>query len=229
MQALELKMAHSADLTVTVTPTEQTLLESQGVSNVAVIPNVHDSCLDSVPGFNERSGILFIGSYNHTPNIDAVVWLCQEIMPLVWQEQPDIKVTLLGNNPSAEVLALKSNRINVTGYIDEVTPYFLSHKLSVSPLRYGAGMKGKIGHSLEYKMPVVSTKIGTEGMNLIPDKHIIEANTTAEFAEAILRVYNDRALWNHLSLNSSSAIAKYTPNAIKNKLHQTLNSLFLLS
>ena len=228
MQALELKMAHSADLTVTVSPTEQALLESQGVSNVTVVPNVHTTYLDSVPNFNERSGILFIGSYNHTPNIDAVIWLCQEIMPLVWQEQPDIKVTLLGNNPSAEVLALKSDRVTVTGYIDEITPYFLSHKLSVSPLRYGAGMKGKIGHSLEYKLPVVSTKIGTEGMNLIPEKHITEANTTAEFARSILRVYNDRAWWDHLSLNSNSAIANYTPNVIKKKLYQIMNSLLVL-
>ena len=236
MQAKELKMAHQADLTITVTPSERALLESQGVSNVAVVPNVHTSYLDSVPGFKDRSGILFIGSYNHTPNIDAVIWLCQEIMPLVWQENPDIKVTLLGNNPSAEVLALNcdkpngmaSQRITVTGYIDDVTSYFLTHKLSVSPLRYGAGMKGKIGHSLEYKLPVVSTKIGTEGMNLVPEKHILEANTTAEFAKAILRVYNDTVLWNYLSVNSTSAIASYTPNILKNKLHQTLESLFEL-
>ncbi len=225
MQARELKMAHSADLTITVTPTERALLESQEVSNVAVVPNVHTSYLDSVPGFNDRSGILFIGSYNHTPNIDAVIWLCEEIMPLVWQEKPDIKVSLLGNNPSAEVLALSSERITVTGYVEDVTPYFLTHKLSVSPLRYGAGMKGKIGHSLEYKVPVVSTKIGTEGMNLIPEKHILEANTTAEFAKAILRIYNDRVLWNHLSFNSTEAIASYSPNALKNKLQQTLASL----
>ena len=225
MQAKELKMAHSADLTITVTPTERALLESQEVSNVTVVPNVHTSYLDSVPGFNDRSGILFIGSYNHTPNIDAVIWLCKEIMPLVWQEKPDIKVTLLGNKPTAEVLNLNSDRITVTGYVEDVTPYFLTHKLSVSPLRYGAGMKGKIGHSLEYKVPVVSTKIGTEGMNLIPEKHILEANTTEEFAKAILRVYNDRALWNHLSHNSTEAIASYSPNALKNKLQQTLTSL----
>ena len=225
MQAQELKMAHSADLTITVTPTEQALLESQGVGNVAVVPNVHTSCIDSVPGFDDRSGILFIGSYNHTPNIDAVIWLCQEIMPLVWQERPDVKVTLLGNNPTAEVLTLVSDRITVTGYIEDVTSYFLFHKLSVSPLRYGAGMKGKIGHSLEYKLPIVSTKIGTEGMNLVPEKHILEANTTAEFAKAILRVYNDKILWNHLSRNSASAIANYSPDALKNKLRPTLASL----
>ena len=223
MQARELKMAHQADLTVTVTSTERELLQSQAVKQVAVVPNIHTAYNGDLRSFNERSGILFIGSYNHTPNIDAVKWLCQEIMPLVWQTNPNIKVTLLGSNPDPEVLALESDRITVTGYIDDVSPYFLSHKLSVSPLRYGAGMKGKIGQSLEYSLPVVSTSIGIEGMNLAAEEHILVGNTTREFAQHILRVYNDAALWHRLSDNSQSAIAAYTPNAIKDKLRKTLN------
>jgi glycosyltransferase involved in cell wall biosynthesis len=225
MQAKELKMAHQADLTITVTPTEKAILESQAVKNLAVVPNVHTVYEHDLPGFEERSGILFIGSYNHTPNIDAVIWLCQEIMPLVWQTNPEIKVTLLGSNPTAEVLALNSDRIQVTGYINNVSPYFLSHKLSVSPLRYGAGMKGKIGQSIEYGLPVISTNIGTEGMNLVAEKHILAANNTREFAEGILRIYNNADLWNHLSLNSQVAIAAYNPKAIEKQLRQILDSL----
>jgi O-antigen biosynthesis protein len=222
MQAQELKMAHLADLTITVTATEQKILEAQGVEQVAVIPNIHHAYQGDLPNFEHREGILFIGSYNHLPNIDAVQWLCQEIMPLVWQIQPEIKVTLLGNNPSAEVLALESDRIAVTGYIDDVSPYFLSHKLSVSPLRYGAGMKGKIGQSLEYSLPVVSTQIGTEGMNLVPEQDILEATNSLNFAQQILRLYTDKHLWNSISSNSHQAIANYTPKLIKQKLRQVL-------
>ena len=222
MQSKELKMAHLADCTITVTPVEQEILESQGVNNIEVIPNIHTSYQGQLPSFEERSGILFIGSYNHPPNIDAVLWLCQEIMPLVWQTNPDLKVTLLGNNPNAEIKALQGDRITVTGYIDDVSPYFLSHKLSVSPLKYGAGMKGKIGQSLEYGLPVVSTSIGTEGMNLAPEDNILEANNTVKFANQILRISQDKFLWNHLSLNAKKAIASYTPDVIKEKLRQIL-------
>lgn len=222
MQAQELKMAHLADLTITVTATEQKILEAQGVEQVATIPNIHHAYQGDLPNFEHREGILFIGSYNHLPNIDAVQWLCQEIMPLVWQIQPEIKVTLLGNNPSAEVLALESDRITVTGYIDDVSPYFLSHKLSVSPLRYGAGMKGKIGQSLEYSLPVVSTQIGTEGMNLVPEQDILEASNSLNFAQQILRLYTDKHLWNSISSNSHQAIANYSPKLIKQKLRQVL-------
>ena len=227
MQARELKMAHQVDLTITVTPTERELLQSQGVKQVAVVPNIHTAYEHNLPGFAERTGILFIGSYNHTPNIDAVKWLCQEIMPIVWQTNPNIKVTLLGSNPNSEISALESDCITVTGYIDDVSPYFLSHKLSVSPLRYGAGMKGKIGQSLEYSLPVVSTSIGTEGMNLAAEEHILVANTTREFAQQILRVYHDATLWHKLSDNSKSAIAAYAPDAIEQKLGQLLKGLYI--
>ena len=225
MQAKELKIAYQADLTITVTPTEQKILAEQKVSNIAVVPNIHTAYRGDIPSFDRRLGILFIGSYNHPPNVDGVVWLCREIMPLVWQKNPDITVTLLGSSPSAEVLALKSDRITVTGYIDDVTPYFLSHKLSVSPLRYGAGMKGKIGQSLEYGLPVVSTSIGTEGMNLIPERHILEANTTTEFAGRILRLENDSHLWQRLSINAQEAIASFTPEAVKQKLSRVFQQL----
>jgi O-antigen biosynthesis protein len=215
MQAQELKMAQQADLTITVTSVEQQILQSQAVNNVAVVPNIHIPYQGNIPSFEEREGILFIGSYNHPPNIDAVLWLCQEIMPLVWQTNPNLRVTLLGNNPTSEIKALANNLITVTGYINDLTPYFLNHKLSVSPLRYGAGMKGKIGQSLEYKLPVVSTAVGIEGMNLIPEQHILEANTPKDFARQILRLTDDKYLWNQISLNSSQAIAAYTPKQVQ--------------
>ncbi len=228
MQAQEFNLAHQADLTITVTPIEQKILQAQAVNNVAVIPNIHTPRSSNIPGFNQRSGILFIGSYNHPPNVDAVLWLCQEIMPLVWQTNPELKVTLLGNNPNADILALANNRIKVTGYIDDVSPYFLSHKLSVSPLRYGAGMKGKIGHSLEYGLPVVSTKIGTEGMNLIPQQHILEANNTVSFAQQIIRLDRDASLWNYLSSNAKQAIAPFSPEAVQQQINQIFQQFLII-
>ena len=77
------------------------------------------------------------------------------------------------------------------------------------------GMKGKIGHSLEYSLPVVSTNIGTEGMNIVTEQHILEANDAHSFAQQIVRLYTDVSLWNLISSNSSTAIAPYSPAAIR--------------
>ncbi|WP_019505357.1 tetratricopeptide repeat protein [Pleurocapsa sp. PCC 7319] len=225
MHTRELRIAHQSDLTITVTSIEKEILQDQLANRVAVVPNIHIPYQGSIPSFDKRSGLLFIGNYNHPPNVDAVLWLCQEIMPLVWQQQPNIQVTLLGSNSNSEVTNLASDRIQVMGYIDDVSPYFLSHRLSVSPLRYGAGMKGKIGHSLEYALPVVSTKIGTEGMNLVPEQDILEANNTQDFAQQILRLHENENLWSYLSTNAHKAIAAYSPEKVKQNIDKMMQQL----
>jgi tetratricopeptide (TPR) repeat protein len=222
MQARELTISHQADLTITVTSVEKEILKQQGVSNVAVIPNIHTPYLGETRDFHSRENILFIGSYTHPPNVDAVLWLCEEIMPLVWEKIPKVKVTLLGSNPTPEVKNLECDRIIVPGYISDVSSYFLSHKVFVSPLRYGAGMKGKIGQSLEYGLPIVSTSIGIEGMNLIHEENILEANNTEEFANQILRLYQDENIWNQLATKSQEALIPYSCEVVKASLKKFL-------
>ena len=226
MQSRELKAAHDADLTITITDTEQKILQQQQVNNLAVVPNIHSPYVGEKPDLSAREGLLFIGSYNHPPNVDAVFWLVKEIMPIVWQKIPELTITLLGNNPTAEIIALgKDLRIKVTGYIQDVTSYFISHRVFVAPLRYGAGMKGKIGQSLEYGLPIVSTAIGVEGMNLIAEEHILQAEHSNEFAEQVIKLYQDENLWYKLANNSHNAIAFITPEVIKHNLKYLLSNL----
>lgn len=219
MQALELKMAMQADVTVTVTPTEQKILQEQGVRNVEVIPNIHVPYEGPKPSFEERSGILFIGGYNHPPNVDAVEWLCHEIMPLVWRDLPDVKVTLLGSNPSERVKRLACDRVIIPGYVTDVSSYFLRSRVFVAPLRYGAGMKGKIGQSLEFGLPLISTRIGIEGMNLSAKEQVLVADDSAKFAMNLLNLYQNSNLWKLLSSSAQESIRGYSPDALKKNLN----------
>ena len=86
-------------------------------------------------------------------------------------------------------------------------------------------MKGKIGHSLEYSLPIVSTSIGIEGMNLIKETHVLEANQAEEFAEKIIRLYQDEKLWYQLAINSKQAIELYAPQVIKKTLNKIMQQL----
>ncbi|MBD2604847.1 glycosyltransferase [Scytonema hofmannii FACHB-248] len=223
---MELNMARIANSTVVVTDVEKKILEDFHISNVLVVPNIHHQYEGELPDFEQRNGLLFIGGYNHTPNVDAVIWMCKEIMPLIWQEQPKIKITLLGSNPPAEVKDLASDRrIEVTGYIQDVEPYFLKSRVFVAPLRYGAGMKGKIGHSLSYGLPTVTTSIGAEGMGLTHEVNVLIADEVKDFVEAVLKVYNNHQLWSLLSQNSFKVINEYSPQAMKLILRQLLESI----
>ncbi|GBL10652.1 N-acetylglucosaminyl-diphospho-decaprenol L-rhamnosyltransferase [Microcystis aeruginosa Sj] len=229
-QKLELNYANQAEATVVVTEDEKQVLSSLGVNNVWVIPNIHEEIfLSEKVAFDQRSGLVFIGSYNHPPNIDAVKWLCLEIMPLVWASRPDIIVNLLGSNLKDEVKELANDQVIVTGYVPEVEPYFQKNRIFVAPLRFGAGMKGKIGQSLSLGLPTITTRIGAEGMGLIDHQDVLIADTAEEFAQAVIELYDNRELWQKLADNSLKTIKRYQPATVQTSLQALLSNLGIIA
>ncbi|NCS30114.1 MAG: glycosyltransferase [Microcystis aeruginosa F13-15] len=229
-QKLELNYANQAEATVVVTEDEKQVLSSLGVKNVWVIPNIHEEIyLSEKVAFDQRSGLVFIGSYNHPPNIDAVKWLCLEIMPLVWASRPDITVNLLGSNLKDEVKELANDQVIVTGYVPEVEPYFQKSRVFVAPLRFGAGMKGKIGQSLSLGLPTITTRIGAEGMGLIDHQDVLIADTAEEFACAVIELYDNRELWQKLADNSLETIKRYQPATVQTNLQALLSNLGIIA
>ena len=226
-QKQELRLAKIAHETIVVTNIEKDILSSFGISNISVIPTIHEAYTGLLPEFNERKGLLFVGGYNHAPNVDAVVWLCTEIMPLVWNNCPEMQLTLLGSNPPAIVKALQNDRVLVTGYIRDIEPYFLSHRVFVAPLRYGAGMKGKVGQSLSYGLPVITTSIGAEGFGLINEREAMISDEPKDFAQKILAVYNNIYTWKTLSRSGLQSVNRYSPEIVENNLKLLVNSLLV--
>jgi len=141
--------------------------------------------------FTVRDALIFVGGYNHEPNIDAAIWLVQDIMPLVWAVLPDVRLLLVGNGPPPKVQGLASRRVTVTGFVPDVAPLYAQSRLSVSPLRYGAGVKGKIIASLQEGVPVITTPIGNEGLALVHGAEAWVAETAAGIAEGIIALYSD--------------------------------------
>lgn len=219
----ELEIAKAANFTFTVTEDEKVMLEKEGIKNVKVIPNIHEpEDITNNLDFEEREGLLFIGAYDHPPNIDAVVWLVNEIMPEIWKEIPHLKLTLLGSKPTGEVLQLRSDLVDVPGFVQDVSGYFSNHRLFVAPLRFGAGMKGKIGQSLAFKLPVITTDIGAEGMGLIEGENVMVANTKDEFIAKILSLYKNKKTWSKISNNCLKALEPYSISAVKSTLEKIL-------
>ncbi|MBK9385894.1 MAG: amino acid adenylation domain-containing protein [Planctomycetes bacterium] len=224
----EVEICARADVAIAISAKEGEMLRDRGVSRVAVVPDIHRSRGGVVPPSASRSGILFIGGYKHTPNVDAVVWLCEAIMPRVWQSLPEVHLTLLGSSPGALVRRLANERVTVTGYVPDVEPFFRSHRVFVAPLLYGAGMKGKIGQSLEHALPIVSTSVGIEGMGLEPERDVLVADSASAFAEQILRLYAEPELWERLSARAPACIAPFAPDRVRELLRAILDPFFSL-
>lgn len=209
----------ASDIIWTVTQDEKDLLLglNPGLS-VEVLPNIHEVTTEMIKPFPDRKDIMFIGHFLHDPNIDAVTYFVSEIFPLLKTFKPDMKFYIVGSNPTKEVLALASDDVIVTGYVKDVTPYFANCRLFVAPLRFGAGMKGKIGQSMVHGLPVVTTTIGAEGMGLHHGENVLIADTATEFAAAVTTLYADQDLWDKLSIASREHIDRnYSKKAISEK------------
>lgn len=217
----------SSDLVATVTEEEARYVRSQFPSRrVVVLPNVHEVSPDLERDPQTRSGLCFIGGYEHTPNVDAVKWLVHEILPEIISclgSAPHLK--LLGSFPTPEVRALEGPGVDVPGYLADVSGHFLSARVFVAPIRYGAGMKGKIGQALAFGLPVVTTSPGAEGMDLQNDKDVLIADDARGFAEAVARLYEDDDLWRRLSDRGLEIIAeRWSPKAMAERLEDLLES-----
>lgn len=212
----ELTIYGAADLVVTVTQADADELARRKVRTpCAVVPNIHAPHAGGVPGHAARCGLVFVGGFGHPPNVDAARWLVRDILPRVREAQPDMALLIVGSNPTDEVKALAGRGVEVTGYVPETGPYLDAARVSVAPLRYGAGMKGKVGEALGRGIPVVTTTIGAEGMGLTPGQHLLVADTPEAFAQEILRVYRDAALWEQLSQAGRAFIdERYGPETV---------------
>lgn len=195
----ELGLIAQADTTLVVSAVERDLLAREAPqAEVRVLSNIH-----RLPGcrapFPVRRDIFFIGAFAHPPNTDAVLWFCRDILPLILAAEPDLRFSIIGADPPAPVRALASASVRVLGHVPEVTSFLDGCRLSVAPLRYGAGVKGKINQSLAYGLPVVATSQAVEGMFLEDGKSVLVADEPMAFATAVLRLYRDQELWERLS------------------------------
>ena len=165
-QQLEHELIEQADETWVVSPVEQQLLQEKWPSkSVQLVSNIVDVSGSRTP-FALRRDYLFIGGFQHPPNIDAVLFFVQKIYPLVSEQLRDAKFYIIGDKAPPEIVALATERIIVAGLQTDVRPFFDSVKLSVAPLRFGAGVKGKINQSMAFGVPVVATSVAVEGMDV---------------------------------------------------------------
>jgi glycosyltransferase involved in cell wall biosynthesis len=222
-KARELGVYRRADLVFTVTEADkQVLLEHSPRLKVAVVPNIHPFP-ETVSPRDQRKDLLFVGGFSHTPNVDAVLYFCAEVLPLLHSQLPGIKLHIIGNAPPVEIVALASDQVIVAGHVPHLVPYLNSAAVSVAPLRYGSGMKGKIGEAMAYGLPVVTTTIGAEGMDLRHGVDVLIADTPEAFAENVARLVQDTNLWDSISHNARQRLAKeWSPDAVDRKLTDIL-------
>jgi O-antigen biosynthesis protein len=208
LRELELAMIRATDATLVVSGAEGLQIQRDVPgAKVVVVPMVHDVEQDVSPP-QGRSGILFVGGFEHLPNVDAAVRLVRDIMPLVWKMLGKVKVTIVGSSPPREVLDLASPLVDVAGWVQDLRPLLQSARLTVAPLRFGAGMKGKVTQCLAVGLPVVTTSVGAEGLDVTDGQNALIADDVSGLVERVVRVYRDDELWCRLSASGQELVAE---------------------
>ncbi len=225
---MELTLAAAADATLVVSPVErEMLLEELPRLTVHVVPNVHRDEPAGNP-FSRREGLLFVGSFPHAPNRDAARWLVEEILPRIRQDLGEIPAFIVGSRPTDDIWSLEGDGVRVLGWVPDLAELYARSRVFVAPLRYGAGMKGKVGESLAHGLPVVTTRIGAEGMELENGHDALVADGAEAFAAEVARLYRDSELWASLARNGRRTIARrYSPDAVRPLLAQVFSDSVL--
>ena len=205
----ELRVINAADVTLVVSPAEKGLLAADAPdARVEVLSNVHDvrGCRRD---FAERRDLLFIGGFQHPPNIDAVTWFVHDVFPHVRAALPDVRFHVIGSRMPPAIRDLAVDGVDIHGHVDDLEPFLDGCRVALAPLRYGAGVKGKVNMSMSFGQPVVATTMAVEGMHLIAAEEVLVADTAEEFAARVIRLYGDEVLWRRLSAAGLSNVHRH--------------------
>ena len=228
-KALEFDVMRKADCTIILSTDEIDMLSRElPEAKLAHLPLILETPGLQAP-FEELADICYVGGFGHNPNVDAVLYFHREIWPLVRTRLPGVKFRIIGSRPPEEISALAGRDVIVEGYVKDLGPTLGRCRLSVVPLRFGAGIKGKIGSSLSYGIPVVSTAIGAEGMGLVDGSDTLLAEDPEAFADRVCELYRNKTLWTMLSQNGLAFVKReYSLPVSEKRISRILASLGIM-
>jgi hypothetical protein len=196
LQREEQRLARRFDLCSTITRAEcQTLIDYDAGTPTDWFPNgVDNGFFTPVEQTYDRDTIAFVGRMDYFPNQQCMTDFCAEVLPLLKARRPSIKLTIVGADPSAEVLKLgEIAGVTVTGSVADVRPHITRAALTVAPLRIARGTQNKILEAMAMGVPVVSSSVAAGGVDALPGEHLLTADTPADMCAAVLRVLEDPA------------------------------------
>jgi glycosyltransferase involved in cell wall biosynthesis len=226
----ELAIYARSDLVITVTDADAEILHRENPRLATfTIPNIHPLQEPVAITADNAKRLIFIGSYARPggeTNIDAMRYFCSEILPLIIRAEPEVKLRIVGGPQTAEISELASDHVEVLGFVPETKPFLETSAISIAPLRFGGGMKGKIGEAMSYALPVVTTSTGTEGFGLEPGKHVLVGNDPQSFADAVVKLLRDREALEQVRMAGYQFIRDhYSDVAVRKRVHALFQDL----
>ena len=182
----ELETYRQAHGVIVASADDEALLRKHGIDNICVVPIVTTLRTRVIPSRKNR--LLFVGSFEHSPNVDGLLWFCREIFPLVLKRCPDARLNIIGRGhvpPEVEALGLHP-AITLLGEVPNMEPWLDRTAVSIAPLRFGAGMKAKVVEAMASGIPVVTTSFGAQGIGGMSGEYLLIDDKPTQFADSVI-------------------------------------------
>jgi len=220
----ELSAYARSDMVIAISQVEAALLtkESPGL-RVEVIPLIY-----TMQPFQQRErettrDVVYIAHFDHEANVDGILQFCTHALPLIRQALPDVRLRIVGHSPPPEVKALSGPNVQVLGFVPDISEIYQSSDVAIAPMRFGGGLKGKIAEAMSFGLPVVTNSACLAGFGLSPGMNVLVGDDPSAFADALVSVLTDKALYQKISENGWQFIrANFSEEVVATKLKQLI-------
>lgn len=219
----ELDLIEKSDATFVVSEFERELLSRLlPKARVVLLSNIHHVYGRTV-GHGDRRDLIFVGGYGHPPNADAMHWMADEILPALREVSGDARIFVAGDVPDSARQNLEQKGLDMLGRVPDLAPLMNATLASIAPLRFGAGVKGKINMSMSHGLPVIGSSVAVEGMRLVDGRDVLVADDAHHFAVAYAQLASDEALWTSLSDHALQNVREhFSAEAARSALREAL-------
>lgn len=208
---------------IIITETDRELIPHKDKYNMKVIPNGVDIEYFSSKNAVKKYDIIFAGNLNYPPNIDAVNFLIDEIMPIVWKSYPQTNVLLAGANPNNVIKHKESPLVHVSGWIEDISVAYDESRIFVAPMRIGTGLQNKLLEAMSMGLPSITTSLANNALKATEESQILIGNSSVEIADQIIKLLNDNILYELLSSAGYNFVkTHYSWKTVGNELEEIL-------
>lgn len=180
---------------------DKNLLPHPNKEEIVVIPNGVDTTYFKPMESKKEFELLFNGNMNYPPNVESVQYLVNKVMPIVWKKRPEVRLLISGANPNHAVMELKSNRVVISGWMNDIRENFAKSKILVAPMQISIGLQNKLLEAMAMKLPCVTSTLANNALKAKPQEQILVADTPEEYAQCVLTLLGDETLLNRIAEN----------------------------
>ena len=221
----EQKIFNRFDHKTIISKPDRDLMPVADKENIYIIPNGVDHEFFAPREASKNYDLVFTGNMAYPPNVNAAEFLVHEVMPLVWKEKPETKVMIAGATPDRKVTALESEKVTVTGWMDDIRDAYAGAKMFIAPMRIGTGLQNKLLEAMSMKIPSITTSLANDALCAKAGKEILVGDTAEELARHILNLLSDQELYGKISENGYRLVRKaYSWEEATARLNEIIHS-----